>query len=79
VSITNAKNRGPSGAGEKLLVCPTLKVELGVDFIAIEEEAAGEALTCWILLLGCGICESIFFDPQLGHIFNVTISRALQF
>jgi hypothetical protein len=55
VSITNAKNRGPSGAGEKLLVCPTLKVELDVDFIAIEEEAAGEALTCWILLLGGGI------------------------
>jgi hypothetical protein len=24
-------------------------------------------------------CESIFFDPQLGHIFSVTISRALQF
>ena len=79
VSITNAKNRGPSGAGEKLVACPRLTVEAGVEFIVLEDEVIVEDVTCWIVLLGGGSCESIFFDPQLGHIFSVTISRALQF
>jgi hypothetical protein len=79
VSITNAKNLGPSGAGAKLVPCPTLTVEAGVEFIVLEYEVIVEEVTCWIVLFGGGICESIFFDPQLGHIFSVTISRALQF
>ena len=39
MSITNAKNRGPSGAGEKLLACLAFVVELGVEFIVINTDA----------------------------------------
>jgi hypothetical protein len=54
VSITNAKNLGPSGAGAKFKPCPEFTTLLVLEFILVEDAEGVGNIVCCTELLGSG-------------------------